>query len=136
MTEKPTITIVCKQATEICKLAWPVSLGYLLQMSLGLASVFTLGHVGTNELAAAALGSMFANVTGFSIGIGLAAALDTLCSQAYTAAENKHILGFHLQRGLFIMLLITPLISLLWVFTESLLLLLEQDPIGKYCECY
>lgn len=71
---------------------------------------------------------MTANITGFSVGQGLATALDTLCSQAFTGAEDKKVLGCHLQRSIVVMAIITVPILVLWSYTESILILLGQDP--------
>lgn len=46
----------------LVNMATPISLGYLLQMSLGVASIITLGHLGTRELAACALGNNYGSV--------------------------------------------------------------------------
>ncbi|KAJ3378620.1 hypothetical protein HDU92_007285 [Lobulomyces angularis] len=104
------------------------SICYLMQNSLGLTEVFSLGHLGTKELAASALATMWANVSGFSIGIGMASALDTLCSQSYTGSSDPHITGKHLQRSLVIMAFLCIPISALWCFTEPLLVIVGQDP--------
>lgn len=69
-------------------------------MSLNMASVFTLGHVGQKELASCALATMYANVAGYSLGIGMSTALDTLCSQAHTSSNDPLDVGRHLQRGI------------------------------------
>lgn len=90
---------------------------------------FSLGHVGTNELAASALATMYCNVTGFSIAMGMASALDTLCSQAFTGSPDKKDLGRHLQRSIFIMLIICIPVAFIWIFSESIFLLLGQDAI-------
>jgi MATE family multidrug resistance protein len=49
----------------------PVIGTYMLQNSLQMASVFTLGRLGATQLAAAALGSMFASVSAWSIAHGM-----------------------------------------------------------------
>lgn len=49
----------------------PVIGTYLLQNSLQMASVFTIGRLGATQLAAAALGSMFASVSAWSIAHGM-----------------------------------------------------------------
>lgn len=120
--------ILWSEIWMLLTLAWPVSAAYLLQMSLGLASVFSLGHLGTNELAASALATMFCNVTGFSISIGFASALDTLCSQAFTGSNDPKALGKHLQRAFLVMLLLSLPISILWLYAENIFLVLGQDP--------
>jgi Na+-driven multidrug efflux pump len=73
-----------------------------------LVSSLFLGHLGSIYIGAATLGNMLANTTGncrsikyvilskvvlmypgYTIGVGLATALDTLCSNAYGAEEYK-----------------------------------------------
>lgn len=44
----------------------PIIGSYLLQNSLQMVSVFTLGRLGATQLAAASLGSMFASVSAWS----------------------------------------------------------------------
>jgi MATE family multidrug resistance protein len=89
--------------------------------------VFSLGHVGTKELAASALSTMLCNVTGFSVGQGMASALDTLCSQSHTGSSDPHALGKHLQRSIVVMLFLSVPIAALWMFTERILVLAGQD---------
>lgn len=88
-----------------------------------------MGHVGTDELAASALANMYCNVTGFSVAMGMASALDTLCSQAFTGSPDKQDLGRHLQRSIFIMFIICIPVSIIWIFSESIFLMLGQDAV-------
>lgn len=100
------------------------------QMSFGIVSLLFIGHAessGAVHIAAASLGNMFANVTGFSVGIGLCTAMDTLCSQAYGAGKPR-VLGLVLQRAIVILAIISLPIAVLWYFTDTLLLALGQDP--------
>lgn len=115
------------ESKELCTLAWPAIVSYLVTFILNNASVLSLGHIGTTQLAAISLASMLCNVTGWCVGMGMASALDTLCSQSHTANPNKHVLGFHLQRSLVIMFILSIPISILWLFTEPLLLLMGQS---------
>lgn len=119
--------VIKEETTTLVQLAWPVSLGYVLQQSLNLAQIFTVGHIGTKELAACALTTMLCNVTGYSIGIGMASALDTLCSQAHTGSRDPHALGKHLQRGIVVMAALCFPIAGLWWFAADFLRLMGQD---------
>ncbi|KAI7899044.1 mate-domain-containing protein [Cokeromyces recurvatus] len=116
----------------LLKNALPVIFTFLMQNSLQMASIFTLGHLGPTELAAAALASMFASVTAWSIAFGTATALDTLCSQAWTGAKDKTLVGIHLQRALCILALMFIPIAILWWNCTKLLLSLNQDPDLAY----
>ncbi|KAH6586170.1 hypothetical protein BASA50_000636 [Batrachochytrium salamandrivorans] len=125
---KITAPILWAEACRIMTLAWPIMVGYVLLTSLSVASVLSLGHIGTKELAASALTTMFCNVTGFSLGIGMNTAMDTLCSQAHTGSTDKYALGKHLQRSIVIMVVISIPISIMWLFTKEILLVFGQDP--------
>lgn len=119
--------------------AIPVSIALILLNSIGMASVFSLGHFGTKYLAASALTTMFCNITGFTVAIGLSSSLDTLCSQAYTSS-NKQIVGHHLQRVLLVEFLFTiPIISIR-LKIEPILIYFGQDPeiaflSGVFAKC-
>lgn len=56
-------------------------LTFLLQYSLPVASIFTVGHIGKTELGAVSLASMTASITGYAVYQGLATSLDTLCAR-------------------------------------------------------
>ncbi|RKP36692.1 mate-domain-containing protein [Dimargaris cristalligena] len=112
----------------LAKLSYPVVLAYLLQYSINVASVFSLGHLGPNALAASALATMFASVTGWAFGIGLITALDTLCSQSFTGARDIHAVGTYLQRGIVAITICHVPIVIFWWYSESMLLALNQDP--------
>ncbi|RKP39743.1 mate-domain-containing protein [Dimargaris cristalligena] len=117
-----------QEAKILAKLSYPVVLAYLLQYSINMASVFSLGHLGPDALAASALATMFATVTGWAVGIGLITALDTLCSQSYTGSCDVHAVGTYLQRGIVAVTAFHFPIMLLWWNSEWLLLALHQDP--------
>jgi MATE family multidrug resistance protein len=101
-------------------------------MSLNISAILVLGRLNVNSLAAMALTTLYANVTGFSVIMGMASAIDTLCSQAYgeylVGNAPRAELGRHLSRVIFTILLATLPISIIWIFTEPLLLLAGQDP--------
>ena len=71
---------------------------------------------------------MFANVSAWSIALGTATALDTLCSQAWTGAKDKTLVGVHLQRALLILSLMFLPIAIVWWNATRILLALNQEP--------
>jgi MATE family multidrug resistance protein len=111
----------------LVKLGIPVLAANALSFSVIIAPLFSLGHLGTQYLAAVALATMFCSVTGFSVGSGLTTALDTLCSQSLTGSSDKHALGKHLQRALFVQLLLCIPVIIIWNFAEPVLILFGQD---------
>ncbi|ORX81186.1 MATE efflux family protein [Basidiobolus meristosporus CBS 931.73] len=129
----PNFNIWWSEFCLLVKSSTPVVLTYMLQNSIQLASIFSLGHLvsfllGLIQLAVAALANMFASVTCWSVSIGISTALDTLGSQAYTGSNDPHALGVYLQRAIGIMSIIFVPISFLWWNAEYLLLWLRQDP--------
>lgn len=72
----------------------------------------------------------------FWLQTGLSGALETLCGQGF-GAKLYRTLGIHLQASCLISLSFSILISVLWHFTEPLLILLHQDPeISKTAALY
>ncbi|CAM0908082.1 unnamed protein product [Alopecurus aequalis] len=86
-----------------------------------------VGHLGELPLASASLATSVANVTGFSLLVGMAGALDTLCGQAF-GARHYHLLGVYEQRAMLVFSLACIPIVAIWVYTTQILLLLGQDP--------
>nr|XP_043630253.1 protein DETOXIFICATION 19-like [Erigeron canadensis] len=101
-----------------------------------LVSAMFAGHLGEVELAAANLANSWATVTGFSVMIGLSGALETLCGQGF-GAKLYRMLGIYLQASCLISIFFSILISILWLFTEPILLILQQDPqVSKMAALY
>ena len=116
-----------REAVTIGRYSVPLIVTFLLQYSLTVASIFTLGHVGNIELGAASLASMSANITGFAIYQGLATSLDTLCAQAYGSGK-KHLVGLQMQRMVFFLWVITIPIAAVWLFSDKILAKIVPDP--------
>lgn len=124
----------------LAKYCPPLILTYLLQYSFNLVTVFVSGRLGTNELGAASLASMTANVTGLCVYEGLATSLDTLTSQAFGNGK-KHLVGLHVQRMCALMLLVTVPIGAVWLASPLILPLMvpERDVAvlaGKFMRIY
>jgi MATE family multidrug resistance protein len=100
---------------------------HILELSLNIVSVFSLGHLGVNELAASSLSSMTANVTGYSVIAGFVSALDSLLPGAYTSQPKQ--VGLITQRMAVIVAMMLPGIVAIWLVSEQILLLLGQEPI-------
>ena len=62
-----------------------------------IASVVAIGHISTDALAAATLGSMTAAVSGLSVIHGFTCALDSLLPQAWASDRPQHV-GLWTQR--------------------------------------
>ncbi|EFJ25909.1 hypothetical protein SELMODRAFT_148678 [Selaginella moellendorffii] len=99
----------------------------LLQFAVTTVAIMFVGHLGELELASAAIAGSLANVTGYSILLGLGSALETLCGQAYGAKLYTR-LGVYLQRAVFVEFLAAIPIAIVWFFMEHVLLFFGQDP--------
>ena len=142
-----------REAKVIGRYSAPLIITFLLQYSLTVASIFTVGHLGKVELGAVSLASMTANITGYAIYQGLATSLDTLCAQAYGSGHKK-LVGLQMQRMVYFLCVITIPIGVIWLSagrilerivpekdvarkrynhtSKSLLLILFPDLAGQY----
>jgi multidrug resistance protein, MATE family len=109
-----------REAKVISRYAGPLMVTFVLQYSLTVASVFTVGHIGVAELGAVSLASMTANITGYAIYQGLATSLDTLCAQAYGSGRKK-LVGLQMQRMTWFLWLITIPIAVVWLLADEIL---------------
>ncbi|PVH97305.1 MATE efflux family protein [Periconia macrospinosa] len=115
------ITTTWQRETKVLvKSSGPLILTFLLQYSLPVASIFTVGHIGKIELGAVSLASMTASITGYAVYQGLATSLDTLCAQAY-GSGRPHLVGLQLQRMLYFLWLITIPIATIWALGPHIL---------------
>uniref|UniRef100_A0A3Q7H703 Protein DETOXIFICATION n=1 Tax=Solanum lycopersicum TaxID=4081 RepID=A0A3Q7H703_SOLLC len=80
-------------------LAGPLmSVNFLLSCLQAVCIMF-VGHLGELSLSGASMATSFASVSGLSLLLGLASALDTLCGQSYGAKQ------YHMQRAMLVLLL-------------------------------
>ncbi|KAI9498796.1 mate-domain-containing protein [Zychaea mexicana] len=115
----------------------PVTLYYILKVLINIASVLALGHLGSTELAASALATIFLSTTWFTVTYGASSALDTLCSQAWTGAQDRKLVGVHLQRALVILSIMHVPVALLWLNASRILLAIGQEPeVALYAGIY
>ena len=116
-----------RETLTMARYSAPLMVTFVLQYSLTVASIFTLGHVGNIELGAASLASMSANITGVAIYQGLATSLDTLCAQAYGSGK-KHLVGLQMQRMIYFLWLITIPIGIVWLCSDMILRQIVPEP--------
>lgn len=109
-----------RESKVLVQYSSPLVVTFMLQYSLTVASIFTIGHIGKVELGAVSLASMTANISGYAIYQGLATSLDTLCAQAYGSGK-KHLVGLQLQRMVYFLWAITIPVGIFWLFAESLI---------------
>lgn len=121
-----------REAKVIGRYSAPLILTFLLQYSLTVASIFTVGHLGKVELGATSLASMTSNITGYAIYQGLATSLDTLCAQAYGSGHKK-LVGLQMQRMVYFLFVITIPIGIIWLSASRILerIVPEKDVARK-----
>ena len=116
-----------RETKVLARYSLPLVLTFLLQYSLTVTSIFTVGHLGKVELGAVSLASMTANITGYVIYAGLSTSLDTLSAQAY-GSGRRDLLGLQLQRMVYFLWCVTIPIGILWFSISPLLQKLLPDP--------
>ncbi|XP_020219519.1 protein DETOXIFICATION 9 isoform X1 [Cajanus cajan] len=103
----------------------------VVNMSLFLLEVVSLmmvGHLGILvSFSGVAIATSFSEATGFCVLLGMVGALETLCGQTYGAEEFGEM-GNYTCCAMLTLLLVSLPISLLWMFTDKILLLFGQDP--------
>lgn len=109
----------------ILKASIPLVTTFFLQFSLTLASIFSVGRLGKNELAAVSLAIMTFNVS-VSIFNGMATCLDTLCAQAF-GARRYDLVGVYFQRCTCMILVTSIPLILVWCFSSHLFALIVPD---------
>eukprot|EP01018_Ginkgo_biloba_P027033 Gb_29740 [translate_table: standard] len=103
----------------------------LLQYSLQVISLMLVGHLGEFALSSASIATAFAGAIGFSMLMGMASALETLCGQAY-GAKQYYMLGIHMQSAIVALFCVSILLSIIWAYMGHILASLGQDPLISF----
>ncbi|KAJ1800633.1 ethionine resistance protein [Coemansia sp. RSA 2399] len=102
------------EAAGLVLSALPIVMSVIWQPLLMVPMMGAVGRLGTIALASMNLVSIFAGLGAVSLLSGTAMALDSLCSQAFTASGDKRLLGVYLQRVLLLCVCIQLAIYPLW----------------------
>lgn len=114
------------EANKTLKLAYPVILGELAQMVLGIIDTAMVGAVSYKHLAAAALVMSVMNIP-FVLGIGITISVSQLVSQAHGQRDGQ-LVSHYLYNGFWLSAFTAIIISLSLEFGQNILFHLNQDP--------
>ncbi|KAL8032102.1 hypothetical protein ABFX02_13G072600 [Erythranthe guttata] len=114
------------EAKDQILFALPMILLNIAYYLIPLVSVMFAGNLGDLELAGSNLANSWASVSGFAFMVGLSGALETLCGQAF-GAKKYRMLGIYLQASCIITLIFAIVVSVLWWYSDVILILLHQD---------
>ncbi|KAJ0985735.1 hypothetical protein J5N97_004091 [Dioscorea zingiberensis] len=125
-----------EEGWRLASIAGPMVAATVAQFFVQVVSSMMVGHLGELQLSSAAIATSLTGVTGFSLLLGMASGLETLCGQAY-GAQQYQMLGIHTYRAMLSLLIVCIPISFIWVSMERLLTFIGQDPeisheAGKY----
>ncbi|PKU75909.1 protein DETOXIFICATION 19 [Dendrobium catenatum] len=116
--------------------SFPMILTNMAYYAITLVSVMFAGHLGDTELAGATLGNSWSSVTGIALVTGLSGALETFCGQGF-GAKLYRMLGVYLQSSIVTISFFSIIISVLWYFSEEVLIWLHQEPnVAKMAAIY
>ncbi|KAL7171063.1 hypothetical protein ACSBR2_035846 [Camellia fascicularis] len=119
---------------EVKRVGWiaaPMVVVTLSQNLLQVACTMMVGHLGKLALSSSAIAVSLAGVSGFSLLLGMACALETLCGQAYGAQQYQK-LGTQTYTAIFSLVIFCLPLSILWIFMGKILIFIGQDPLISY----
>jgi MATE family multidrug resistance protein len=115
-----------KEAFATIRLAIPVIIGELAQMSLHIIDAAMVGAIDYHQLAASALVIIAMNIP-FVLGIGMTISVSQMVSLAHGKNDDKAI-SHYFFNGFLVCAITAVLISLSLYFGRNMLLHLDQDP--------
>ena len=113
------------EAKNTLRLAYPIILGELAQMSLHIVDTAMIGFTGYKQLAAAALVLNVINIP-FILGIGITIAVAQMVSMAH-GRYDKQLVSHYFYNGFWLCALSAVIISMGLIFSKNILYHLGQD---------
>lgn len=114
------------EAQKTAKLAYPIILGELAQMALGIIDTAMVGAVSYKHLAASSLVQSVIIIP-FVLGIGITISVSQLVSQAHGQRDGQQV-SHYLYNGFWLSAITALVISLSLEFGQNILFHLNQDP--------
>lgn len=113
------------EAKKTLKLAFPIILGEVAQMMLGIIDTAMVGSVGYKQLAAAALVMSVINIP-YVFGIGITISVSQMVSMAHGRRDGK-LVSHYLYNGFWLCTISAVIISLAIEMSKNILFYLGQD---------
>ncbi|KAK1554467.1 hypothetical protein Q3G72_012548 [Acer saccharum] len=113
------------ETTKLWHITGPAILSLLSVYSMNVVIQVVGGHLGDVQLAAISIANSVIVGFNFSLLLGMASALDTLCGQAF-GAERLHMLGIYVQRSWIVLLMCCTLLLPTYVLATPILKFLGQ----------
>ncbi|XP_059640298.1 protein DETOXIFICATION 14-like [Cornus florida] len=123
--------VFVEELKKLSKIAAPMVAVTVSQYLLQVVPVMMVGHLGELALSSVAIGSSLSSVTGFSLLLGFASALETLCGQAYGAEQYQKV-GIYTCTAIISLMMVCLPVCLVWIFLGKLLVFIGQDPSISY----
>ena len=114
------------QAKRTLNLAFPIILGEMAQMSLGIIDTAMVGAASYKQLAAGALVMSVMNIP-FVFGIGITISVSQMVSMAH-GRNDKKLVSHYLYNGFWLCTIAAVIIALGLEFGKNIILHLDQDP--------
>lgn len=114
------------EASKTAKLAYPIILGELAQMALGIIDTAMVGAVSYKHLAASSLVQSVIIIP-FVLGIGITISVSQLVSQAHGQRDGQQV-SHYLYNGFWLSAITAVIITLSLEFGQNILFHLNQDP--------
>ncbi|KAJ9140820.1 hypothetical protein P3X46_031419 [Hevea brasiliensis] len=119
--------VFSQEVKKLGYIAGPMVAVTLSQYLLQFVSIMMVGHLDELALSSTAIAISLASVTGFSLLLGMASALETLSGQAYGAKQYQK-LGIQTQTAIFCLILVCIPLSVIWINVGNILIFIGQDP--------
>lgn len=119
--------MLASQANKTLKLAFPIILGEVSQMMLGIIDTAMVGAVSYKQLAAAALVMSVINIP-YVFGIGITISVSQMVSMAHGRRDGK-LVSHYLYNGFWLCTISAIAISIAIELSKNILFHLDQDPV-------
>uniref|UniRef100_A0A803KTB6 Protein DETOXIFICATION n=1 Tax=Chenopodium quinoa TaxID=63459 RepID=A0A803KTB6_CHEQI len=120
-------TVFKEETIKLWKIAMPLVFNIVCYYATTSLTNIFVGHLWELQLSAISISVSVIYTFTFGFMLGMGSALETLCGQAFGAAQ-VHMLGIYMQRSWIILLLSSLVLVPIYIFAAPVLKFLGQDP--------